>query len=306
MSPSALKEIKIVTHSGGFHPDDVFAAVVLVILFENKFISLIIKRSRDREVWKNADFLIDVGGEYDPAHNRFDHHQIGGAGERGNGVPYASFGLVWKKFGREVAGSSEVADSVDGDLVQFIDAADNGVGELRPVTGSVYPYSISRAIFSLNPSWREGRPDFDSAFGQAVNFAVPVLRRAIAETRDKIDGERVARVAYDEASDKRLIILNHSYSWDDLYRMFSEPLFVVEPVFETADEVMWRLKTVRQNPRSFENRKDLPAEWAGKRDAELAAVTGVPDAIFCHNRRFVAYAKTKEGAIALAQKALLS
>ena len=55
---------------------------------------------------------------------------------------------------------------------------------------------------------------------------------------------------------------------------------------------------------SFENRKDLPAAWAGLRDVDLQAVTGVDDAIFCHNGRFLIVAKTLEGARALAKLAL--
>jgi uncharacterized UPF0160 family protein len=35
-----------------------------------------------------------------------------------------------------------------------------------------------------------------------------------------------------------------------------------------------------------------------------ATVNGVPDAVFCHNHRFVAAAKSKEGAIRLAQIAV--
>jgi uncharacterized UPF0160 family protein len=61
---------------------------------------------------------------------------------------------------------------------------------------------------------------------------------------------------------------------------------------------------VRKDSKSFESKKYLPQEWAGKKDAELAEISGVPDATFCHNARFMAVAKSKEGAIDLAEKAL--
>ena len=51
---------------------------------------------------------------------------------------------------------------------------------------------------------------------------------------------------------------------------------------------------------------DLPESWAGKDGEELQKITGVPDAIFCHNKRFMASAGSREGAIALAQKAIAS
>jgi uncharacterized UPF0160 family protein len=54
----------------------------------------------------------------------------------------------------------------------------------------------------------------------------------------------------------------------------------------------------------FANRRDLPAEWAGLSDAELAAVTGVPDAQFAHSSRFYAAAGSREGALALVARAL--
>ena len=41
-----------------------------------------------------------------------------------------------------------------------------------------------------------------------------------------------------------------------------------------------------------------------KAKKDLEKVTGVPGSVFCHNDRFVAVAKTKEGAIELAQLAL--
>jgi len=54
------------------------------------------------------------------------------------------------------------------------------------------------------------------------------------------------------------------------------------------------------------NRKNFPKLWAGLRDEELQNVTGVPDAIFCHRGLFLAIAKSKEGAIKLAQIAVES
>ena len=89
----AGKKIKIVTHSSGFHTDDVFAvATLLIMLGENADVEII--RSRDMEVIKTGDYVVDVGGVHDPVTNRFDHHQAGGAGKRENDIPYASFGLV--------------------------------------------------------------------------------------------------------------------------------------------------------------------------------------------------------------------
>src|SRR3989338_5197622 len=99
----------IITHDGKFHADDVFAVATLLLILRRESPSVSIVRSRDSALVARADFVIDVGGQYNEEKNRFDHHQIGGAGERKNGIPFAAFGLVWKKFGEALAGSLAVA-----------------------------------------------------------------------------------------------------------------------------------------------------------------------------------------------------
>jgi len=93
--------MKVATHPGNFHADDVFAVAVLQLVHGE----LEIVRTRDPELQAAADVRIDVGGRHDPATGDFDHHQNGGAGERANGIRYASFGLVWREHGEALAGS---------------------------------------------------------------------------------------------------------------------------------------------------------------------------------------------------------
>jgi uncharacterized UPF0160 family protein len=85
-----MNDKTIVTHNGNFHADDVFSVAALKSIFS----SFTLIRTRDLEIISTADIVIDVGGEYDPEKGRFDHHQRGNAGERENGIPYSSFGLM--------------------------------------------------------------------------------------------------------------------------------------------------------------------------------------------------------------------
>ncbi len=59
-----------------------------------------------------------------------------------------------------------------------------------------------------------------------------------------------------------------------------------------------------REPGSYAPRLPLPAAWAGLRDAALAAATGVPDAVFVHPQRFVGGARSRAGAMAMAQQAI--
>lgn len=287
----------LITHDGKFHADDVFAVAALLLVEKDTQVI----RTRDVRAILGGDIIVDVGGVYDEQKGRFDHHQIGGAGKRENGVPYAAFGLIWKKFGEKLCGSALVARRVEETLVIPIDANDNGIDLSAQKFAHSSPYEISDAIRSFNSTWQEKEILLNKHFTETVAFAKRIIEREIKRSEAAVISQKEVESSYREASDKRIIVLNEDYSWKDALARFREPLFVVHPQNGT-----WRLYAVRDNPHLFANRKDLPHAWAGLRDAELAKVTGVPDAIFAHRNRFMAVARSKEGAIALAQRALLS
>ena len=66
--------MKIATHNGKFHADEVFAVSLLRRL--DRFKDAEIIRTRDAEILKTADVVVDVGGQYDPLTHRYDHHQV--------------------------------------------------------------------------------------------------------------------------------------------------------------------------------------------------------------------------------------
>lgn len=67
----------------------------------------------------------------------------------------------------------------------------------------------------------------------------------------------------------------------------------------------WNVRAIPTDAdKLMEQRKPFPEAWRGLRGRELADVTGVKTAIFCHMAGFFAAAKTKEDAIRLAEKAI--
>ena len=178
---------KVVTHSGNFHTDEVFACAVLSILHDG---AIEVVRSRDPEVWATGDYVVDVGGVYDAETGRFDHHQEGGAGVRDNGVPYSSLGLVWKHYGEQVCGSKEAARLIDEKLVQPVDAADNGI-DTYEVVGHTTPYLLQSAVGAFRPTWKEKDRTHDVSFVEALFFARTVMLREIQIARDRVEGESV-------------------------------------------------------------------------------------------------------------------
>ena len=287
-----MTDITIATHNGNFHADDVFSIAAL----KNIFPAFNLVRTRDLEVIGKADVVIDVGGIYDPETGRFDHHQRGGAGERENGIPYSSFGLVWKKYGLEICGGNQdVANSVDSSLVSTIDAIDCG-----HVEGVSKGISLSQTISMFNPTWEE-ESHYDVCFDEAVAFASRVLTRFIATASGGISAKSIVAKAIEQAEDPRVIVLEQYTPWKRTVHALSEDaLFMVYP----SDSGQWRIQTVPVEPGSFENRKSLPKAWAGLSDKALQDVTQLDDAMFCHNGLFIGGAASFDSTMKMAAMAL--
>ncbi|MBX4195351.1 MYG1 family protein [Candidatus Parcubacteria bacterium] len=285
----------IATHSGMFHADDVFAVATLLLMYPDANVV----RTRDEEKIRSAEIAVDVGGEYDPAKMLFDHHQQGGAGVRGNAIPYASFGLVWKQFGEQLAGP-EAKQLIEEKLVMPIDAHDNGVSIYTPMFDRIKPYTITDFFYSFMSYEEEGEEYLMEVFLKNVGIAKELLKREIDKSRDKIDGMEKVRKIVDAAADKRIIILDEVLPWEQILSLTPESIFVVYP----RREGNWGAKGVPLNSIGFERRKLFPENWAGKTGGELAEITGVSDAVFVHRGRFMAVAKSKEGALELAKIAL--
>ena len=286
------------THSGDFHADEIFAVATLRMMLGDTPSETV--RTRDPEVVVTGDYVVDVGGIYDRDKNRFDHHQEGRAGNHPNGIPYSSFGLVWEKFGEAVCGNKLIADQIMKDLVVPIDANDNGVEIYESKIGGVSPFGISRLMTIWRPSWHEHQQDFDVAFDKAVMFARTILERLIIQEQGESQArERIEKIIA-ETADPRVIVLDAIYPWERTIANHPEVLYTLRQ----QNETIWRIKSARKSIDRFESRKPLPSAWAGKRGEELANITGVPGALFCHNNRFIATADSKEGILKLAELAL--
>jgi uncharacterized UPF0160 family protein len=297
-----MQNKKLITHNDSFHSDDVFACTTLCLMLEKNKESFEIIRTRDPEIIKTGDYVFDLGGIYDEKINRFDHHQIGGAGKRENGIEYSSFGLVWKKFGKILTGSDKAVELIDERLAAAVDALDNGL-DLVENKYAVTPYYLENIFFSMRPTWREENLSQDEMFLKSVEMAKVILSREIIQAQDRILAEEIVTSIYNNTADKKIIILDKNYPYEYVLNNFPEPLFVI--YFKKSND-SWQVRAVRNDPKSFKNRKNFPVSWAGLRDEELQKITGVSDAMFCHRGLFLVVAKSKEGAVKLAQIAVES
>ena len=322
---------KIATHNGKFHADEVFAFSLLRNL--NRFQTAELIRSRDPELLKTADIVLDVGGVYDPSTHRYDHHQpeFKDSFSPEFKTLLSSAGLVYKHFGKEIIAaraahlSPEQVDAlyvhVYESFVEPFDANDNGISaypaDVKPTISS--GFDIFQHVNLLNPGWNEViTPESSNAsFMKAVevvseafnlylnnclNFWLPA--RDIVQ--QALESKQVTVSAV--AEDSKILVLPTSCPWKD--HLFSttgteDILYLIYP--EGANN-SWRIQACPESPDSFVSRLPLPEAWRGLRDAELDAVLqaeGVEaGAIFIHRSGFIGGHKTKEGALAMARLAV--
>lgn len=297
------KKDVLITHSGSFHADDVFAAAILHLYYKKIKKSYKLIRSVDQEVINAGHIVFDIGGEYNEETNRFDHHQKGGAGERENGIPYAAFGLVWKKYGPLLCDSQEIADEIDKNLVQAIDATDNGVTISNNLRDDISPVFVQSLLQSFNLTHVEDVRLSDYRFDDAMHIAALYLQRVIHQTKIQYEINLKVREIYQSQEDKEILVIDDFFgrvAISQAVQDFPELLYFVYPSKRSGG---WDICATRKEKGTFESKKPFPESWRGLRDEDLEKETGVTGAVFCHNSGFLCSAKTKEGALELAKKA---
>lgn len=289
------------THNGKFHSDDVFSVALLTTLFPE----VKVVRSRDQTVLDTLDLVLDVGGEYDISKNRFDHHQVGGAGDRPNGIRYSAFGLIWQTYGLEYCEGNEIVHKrlFEG-FVSSFDAYDNGQNTFEITTEDASVVQL-QDIFDkyLNPNADESSElsDYDKAFSSAVEMAKVILDRVVKRQIAKVKSEQYFYAQWQASPDKRYVVLDKHANAGDMAEQMPELLYYVY----LSPSKNWHIQGMTKEKGSFEPKKALPAGWAGLRDEEFARHTGVEDAVFCHNNLHLCGAKSKDGALKLLEMALV-
>ena len=302
---SLVGPLVVAVHSGVFHADDVFSVAALQLLFPG----LIVVRTRDKRELEKADLRVDVGGAYDTEAATFDHHFKGGPVRPDGITKYSGFGLMWIHFGELILEEvkipkgfiGKVWEKVDQALVQGIDAGDNGQG--RAPTPGEAP-SILSIISGFNPPWDHPLPNFNGAFNAAVEVARGVLINTIESARAAVMAEAkvTAAVASALGCGQRWISLAGGMPWQEALLASDTEGRILFVIFQNP-EGTWMVQGVPPELGAFGQRKPLPREWWGLRDEAFAAVA-VEDGVFCHPNGFICGAKTAEGAIALAEKAI--
>eukprot|EP01041_Mallomonas_annulata_P000130 gene130-209_t len=314
------------THDGSFHCDEALATSLLKL--HPKYSDAIIIRSRNPDLLKICNIVVDVGAVYDPEQLKFDHHQREFTGVLdGYHTKLSSAGLVYKHFGKEilqtiteqlpVAFNSDVIDiifkKIYEDFIEHIDAIDNGISVCGTLPKYYISSTLSNRVGQLNPRWNEPQsPEiYNSRFQQAMTLTCTEFLKHVEDlalswwpARSIVQSSLEGRLNTHPSGS--IMILDMCCPWKehlfDLEAQLNIPQILYVLYQDTGGS--WRIQSVPEDPRSFNSRKGLPEAWRGLRDDTLSQKIDIPGAIFVHASGFIGGHSTKEGALLMAIKAI--
>lgn len=271
------------THDGSFHADEVTACSLL--LFCKRIDRTLVHRTRNPAILARCEYVCDVGGLYDPAKRRFDHHQVDYQG------PMSSAGMILLYLKEHGDIDPHFYEHLNRGLILGVDAHDNGVARLESGV-----CSFSQVISNFLPIEYEVSPEeMNQAFFKAVEFVVGYLQRL--KERHIYVAECKAVVQEKMQGGGYAMIFDASIPWmENFFDMGGEvhsAEFVVMP-----SGTHWKLRGIPPSmAERMQVRRPLPEHWAGLHEEALKQASGIEGAIFCHKGRFLSIWRTKEDAL---------
>lgn len=260
------------THAGIFHADDIFSSALLKLVFPR------INIQRGYSVPENFDGIV-----FDIGYGEFDHHQ-NNKEIREDGTPYASFGLLWRKYGKEILNGNHQKE-FDNYFIKQLDRHDNeGTGD-----------SLCKVIKSFNSPWDSDDRISNELYGfeNAVLFAESILKREFEHMLLLDEAEFLVNQALKTKSCniiKGVLILPKYCPWID-FVIDSDIVFGIYPSKRNGYNIQG-VPLEKGNPKL---KKYLPEEWLKNKPSGLE---------FIHNGLFLASASTLQDAIWLAKLAM--
>lgn len=322
------------THDGTFHCDEALGCAMLQMMPE--WAGSTIVRTRDLEELAKCDIVIDVGGVYDHAAKRYDHHQRTFTAVLGDAHPdvaaesrpdfstkLSACGLVYKHYGLQSllpalwAGPPSLLPTIYKKMyksfVEEVDAIDNGVdiadGPLKYRVNT----NLSARVGQLNPAWNEenGKDRRNALFREAMHLAGGEFEAGVGRlsaswwpARAIVEAAADALAAVDASG--QILLLEQYAPWQGHLRDLEEERGLGEQVlyclYPDSSGGSWRVQAVAKE--GFVSRKALPSPWRGVRDQDLSGITGIDGCVFCHQAGFIGGNATRAGALAMARAAL--
>lgn len=284
--------MKITTHNGQFHADEVVAFTFLKFIMND----IEFERTRNLEIIESSDIVIDVGMKYEPDMNRFDHHQDScniTFSEKYN-IPMSSAGMVYKKYGKEYLNkllSDEIEDELYyefyDNVIKEIDAIDNGIKNQD--MNFYIQTGISRMISRFNYFDVFDEQKQYEQFYKASNYAQNILEIIANDLymKRKLFNDEYSKIKeiINNTSEKYIIVNFDCINWYKCimhyYNENKDKNKIEWIVYK--DNKNWRIRTISNESKKLKDENYLKNN-----------ITHPEQLLFVHKAKFIASAETLE------------
>lgn len=305
--------MKLVTHNGNFHYDEVLATTLLREIYEDAEVI----RTRNEEIIKTGDIVYDVGGVFNPDEKRFDHHQntFVDTFSPDHTTKLSSCGLIYKyycdklfekyNFDRTHSLYDEIKYKIYNEFFQYADALDNGVN----IFSKMIPRTLGDVVAGFNvyncksrdeeeleelqnsrffEAQKLVRIDFINYIEYIFNDYVPSYMN-VCDEMEKVDGE--IYITNLKVPPNLILTIDLKLKKDLKYVIYK-------------NKHAFRILALPVEKGTFTTRVPLFEKWQGLRNEELSKKSGIEGCIFVHASGFTGGNKTLGGAIKMCEVSL--
>lgn len=273
--------MRIVTHPGVFHADEILAIALLSIVEEKEIAELDIIRTRDVQLLESAKadlttYVLDVGGVCNAVLRCYDHHHRDFDLLNKAGTKFSTFGLIVQAFRPYF--DSEVWRELE-DFAIKVDNHDNGVKVFDEV----------RWISDFNSIGIGTEEAFLAVLTAARNW----LRGKLASWEAKVAQDLAVVKAIAEAGNNPVVVSDEYIPVDERLNALDTARLLVFP----GQSGGWNIQTLNVGiEKDFSQRCPAPEDWRGRSEFQVENI----NVTFCHAGGFLTVAKSKDDAIKLA------
>jgi uncharacterized UPF0160 family protein len=277
--------IRVAVHDGGFHTDELFCLVFFKYLFKD--VSMTIVRSRKPEIWADSDFVMDVG------EGLLDHHN-----SRNDGVSSAAsrlYRLCYQTYAIRCRFPQEWWDKV-AEIVDIVARHDTGV------QATVMFHYIS-VLSSMQPIIGQ------STFTEARQMLLKHMWTTFDKFQVEAKAEIVAKADILKQPKASVVVFSPDTRMADLKKLLWQENHPAIYFISQERAKEWKVLCCAE-PQSnskpeydrFSCKQRIPGKFCGKDAQAFREATGIADAIFCHDKGFMASFETMESAVEFAKR----
>ena len=292
----------VITHNGLFHADETFGTAFLSLLLSSE---VRVVHTRNPAQIEQAYVALDVGGVYDNAKLRYDHHQRDFLDvHEGTSIKLAACGLIWRHFGTclitklhpelDIEQVKTLWQSVDETICRPVDMQDNGQCTFKTDGAEAQALTVSMMVSSFNQQDIYS-PAQDAAFLRVVEILKEYVLNFLRAGANKLQLLKEAEEAVRAQLGSKVLVLDKFLPYREaVLKANAEEGGQFDLVTYPA-KGQWNIQTVPvdDTPENFySQRVSLPERLWGLTGPDASKESlGGSVLVFCHKTGFLAAVK---------------